>query len=301
VIPGLSPFKPLELADRETLRPAFREYGPETSEWTFTNFYIWRLHYRFEWSRYGDLLVFLCRPKNQDPFLLMPLGPGPRADAARDLLRTVAEETGAANLTIQKADARFAAELADRGEFSVEPQRDHFDYLYDHPALASLAGRKLHSKKNHLNRFEKSYPDFRYAPLGAALIPECLGVLDRWNQSRSGGNNPVLLAEAEAVREALAHFDALQLRGGAILIGDRVEAFTIGSELSADTAVVHVEKADPEIPGLFTAINQRFASDSWTNAKWINREQDLGEEGLRKAKLSYHPLRLVEKFAVRLL
>ncbi len=300
MISRLLNFKPLDLADRETLRPAFRAYHPETSEWTFTNFFIWRSYYRFEWARHEDLIVFLCRPEGQEPFLLMPIGQAPRAEKARFLLRALGEETGVKNPAIHKADARFAAELAGLTDFTVEPERDHFDYVYDRKALASLSGRKLHSKKNHLNRFERIHPDARYAPIDASLVPACIEVLDRWHESRNSVHNPVLLAESHAVREALGHFEALQLSGGVILIRGKVEAFTLGSELSSDTAVVHVEKADPDIPGLYTAINQRFASEAWTGASFFNREQDLGEEGLRKAKLSYNPLRLVEKFMVRL-
>lgn len=300
MISSLLNFKPLDLADRETLRPAFRAYNPETSEWTFTNFFVWRSYYHFEWAHHEDLIVFLCRPEGQEPFLLMPIGQTPRAEKTRLLLRALAEETGVKHPAIHKADSRFAAELAGLPDFIVEPQRDHFDYVYDRTALASLSGRKLHSKKNHLNRFERIHPDAEYRPIDASLVPACIEVLDRWHESRSRVHNPVLLAEAHAVREALGHFEALQLIGGVILIRGRVEAFTLGSELNADTAVVHVEKADPEIPGLYTAINQRFASDARNRASFFNREQDLGEEGLRKAKLSYNPARLVEKFIVRL-
>jgi hypothetical protein len=300
MISSLLAFKPLELSDRDTLRPAFRAYGPETSEWTFTNFFIWRSHYRFEWARVEDLIVFVCRPKDQEPFLLMPLGGPPRSEKARVLLRSLGEEPGVSHPAIHKADARFAAELEGLPDFLVEPERDHFDYVYERKALASLSGRKLHSKKNHLNRFERIHPDARTVPIDASLVPACIDLLDRWHESRNSVHNPVLLSEAQAVREALGHFEALELKGIAILIRDRVEAFTLGSELNSDTAVVHVEKADLEIPGLYTAINQRFASDAWTQATFLNREQDLGEEGLRKAKLSYNPLRLVEKFIVRL-
>lgn len=300
MISRLLSFKPLELADRETLRPAFRAYNPETSEWTFTNFFIWRGYYHFEWAHSEGLIVFLCRPEGGEPFLLMPIGQAPRAEKARLLLRALGDEPGVRHPAIHKADARFAAELAGLPDIIVEPQRDHFDYVYERDALASLSGRKLHSKKNHLNRFERVHPDARYAPIDSSLVPACVEVLDRWHESRNSVHNPVLLAESRAVREALGHFEALQLSGGVILIQGKVEAFTLGSELSSDTAVVHVEKADPDIPGLYTAINQRFASQAWTRASFFNREQDLGEEGLRKAKLSYNPLRLVEKFMVRL-
>ena len=109
-----------------------------------------------------------------------------------------------------------------------------------------------------------------------------------------------LLDEWEAVREALNHFSALRLQGGVILMGSEVEAFALGELLNNETAVVHIEKANPEIPGLYAVINQQFCEKSWQDVPYVNREQDLGEPGLRKAKLSYYPEHLEEKFRIRL-
>jgi len=103
-----------------------------------------------------------------------------------------------------------------------------------------------------------------------------------------------------AIRRGLTHYQALNIKGSAVVIGETVEAFTFGELLNPQTAVVHIEKANPEIPGLYTLINQRFCQECWASVPFINREQDLGEEGLRKAKLSYHPERLVEKYRVEL-
>jgi hypothetical protein len=288
-------FKPLELDDRKILDTVFGNYQPQTSEWTFTNFFIWRNHYRFQWTRYGELFLFLCNPPDQEPYFLMPMGPAPRITAARAALDWLAREGKSSAPSIQKADDRFAEEARADGSFQIQLQRDHFDYVYAASDLISLAGRRFHSKKNFLNRFEKQHPNMQYLPLAEDLIPECIRVLDRWCLNRDCGRNPVLQSEYDAVRQAFIHFHSLDLAGGTILIEGQVEAFTLGGRLNAETAVIHIEKADPDIPGLFAVINQRFVREQWGGVPWIDREQDLGEENLRKAKLSYHPARLVEK------
>jgi hypothetical protein len=288
-------FKPIELDDRKIFEPVFSHYQPQTTEWTFTNFFIWRNHYHFQWTRYGELLMFLCNPPDQEPYFLMPMGPPPRIAAARSMLEWLAREGKASAPSIQKADARFAEEARADGSLLIEPQRDHFDYVYASSDLIALAGRRFHSKKNFLNRFEKQHPQMQYLPLAEDLIPECIRVLDRWCLNRDCGQNPVLQAEYDAVRQAFIHYHSLDLTGGTILLEGQVEAFTLGGRLNAETAVIHIEKADPDISGLFAVINQRFVREQWSSVPWINREQDLGEENLRKAKLSYQPARFAEK------
>jgi hypothetical protein len=296
--PQFPEFKPIELDDRKELDPVFRGYQPQTSEWTFTNFFIWRQYYRFQWSRYGDHFLFFCNPTGHEPYFLMPLGPAPRITAARVMFDWLVREARTSNPSIQKADARFAEEARSDGSLQVLPQRDHFDYVYASSDLVSLAGRKFHSKKNFVNRFEKTHPAMEYVPLTEDLSPECIRVLERWCLNRDCGRNPVLQAEYDAVRQAFIHYHSLDIAGGAILINGQVEAFALGGQLNAETAVVHVEKADPDIPGLYAVINQRFVRERWASVLWVNREQDLGEENLRKAKLSYQPARLAEKFKI---
>jgi hypothetical protein len=298
LIPQFPDFKPLELNDRAVLDAAFRNYQPNTSEWTFSNFFIWRRYYRFQWSQIGGHFLFLSSPAGHDPFFLMPLGPPSRLATTRTVLDWLGREAHASNPSIQKADSRFVEEIRSDESLTILSQRDHFDYVYAGSDLISLAGRKFHSKKNFLNRIEKTQPDMLYVPLTEDLIPECIRVLDRWCRNRDCGQNPVLQAEYDAVRQAFIHFHSLDFAGGAILIGGQVEAFTLGSLLNAETAVIHIEKADPDIHGLYAVINQRFVRERWSSVPWINREQDLGEENLRKAKLSYHPARFAEKFKI---
>jgi hypothetical protein len=194
----------------------------------------------------------------------------------------------------------LAAELASTAALRAEPARDHFDYLYRTSDLIALKGSRYHAKRNHLSRFAQAAASARYARVSESNLHLCSEFQDRWCALRRCSEDLNLLGEWEAVREALANFPALGLTGGAFLIGGRVEAFALGELLNRDTVVVHIEKANPEIPGLYAAINQRYCREHWNGTEYVNREQDLGEPGLRKAKLSYHPARLVEKYSLRL-
>jgi hypothetical protein len=184
----------------------------------------------------------------------------------------------------------------------VDPQRyasaldrDNSDYVYRTEDLIQLSGNKYHRKKNHLNQFLKNH-HFEYRPLDAELVECFLDMQEAWCRMRECVENPSLLAEDYAVREALTRYGDLNYTGGAVIMGDKVEAFALGELLNQESAVIHMEKANPDIPGLYAAINQLFCQNTWAHVEFVNREQDLGVEGLRRAKESYHPHHMVHKY-----
>jgi uncharacterized protein len=292
-------FKPLTLADREIFRPNLWDYQAETSELTFTNLFIWQSHYGYQWSRDRDWLLVVSVPAEGAAWALPPVGPGPRVDPCRQVLAWLRDECGVADPAIERGDSRLAAELAGHPEFVVEPIRDHFDYVYRTQDLINLAGGNYHGQRNHINSLTRSHP-FRYEPLREEHLSPCLSLSARWCQVKRCECDLSLLGEWEAITAALANYQALELKGGVILINDRVGAFSCGELLNKDTAVIHLEKADPELRGLYAVINQQFCQQAWAEVDFVNREQDLGEPGLRTAKMSYHPHHLVEKFRIRL-
>jgi len=298
-IPEFPQFKPFQLEDMDFIRGVLRKYQPQTSEWSFTNLFIWQSHYQFQWTSFQDWLIVLGRGNNDDTYALQPVGPPARAEVTRMLLEWLWEEKGEASARVERADQRLVSELEGATAFLVEPLRDQFDYVYRSEDLIKLAGRKYHAKRNHINKFRRLYP-FTYVPFRNEHLKPCLELAESWCEWRRCEEDLNLLGEWDAVREALNHFEALEILGGVILVEDQVKAFAFGELLNDQMATVHIEKADPEIQGLYAVINQQFCENCWQDIPFVNREQDLGEPGLRKAKLSYYPDHFEEKFQIRL-
>lgn len=194
------------------------------------------------------------------------------------------------------------------GQFDIREDRDNFDYLYEVDKLSDLAGRKLHSKRNHCKRFEENNPDWVYEDMTEEAIPECMEVDAAWEErsrEREGASEAQDMAdEKRAMVTTLENFRALNAEGGLIRVEGRVVAFTVGSPICADTFDVHFEKALGEIQGAYAMINREFARrirQRHPQVRYLNREEDMGLEGLRKAKESYYPDLLLEKYvAVRI-
>jgi hypothetical protein len=292
-------FQPLVREDRPLLQSFLWSAQPETSELTFTNLFIWRSLYHWEWSVDGRWLLLLGRKEGLPFFFLPPVGPEPRVEVSRKALDWLREARGVSRPCLERADAKFAGEIGQEAGFEVTPTREHFDYVYRASDLTDLKGAKYHAKRNHINRFLQTYGQkHELVPIGPANLSLCLDFQKRWCEWKRCAEDMNLLDEWDAVRAALHDYLSLHVQGLAVMIGGKVEAFTFGELLNETTAVVHIEKANPEIPGLYSWINQQFCRTFGKSVLFINREQDLGAEGLRQAKLSYHPVRMVEKFRI---
>jgi hypothetical protein len=296
--PEFPDFKPIDIEDRDFIHEILWRYQPQTSELTFTNLFIWRSHYGIRWSVYQDWLIIFSAANNGF-FAFPPIGPSSRLDVVRLLLQWLKKERKEKEPRIERADKILVSEIQGATDLLIEPTREHFDYVYRSEDLIQLAGRKYHSKRNHIYQFRRKY-SFAYSPLSQELVKSCLALAESWCEWHRCEEDMNLLDEWEAARQALDHFEDLRIEGGVIQIENKVEAFALGELLNQRTGVVHIEKANPEIPGLYALINQQFCEKIWRNVPYVNREQDLGETGLRKAKLSYYPDHLVEKFTIRL-
>ena len=298
-LPKFPDFKPLELEDRAFIHDMLWGYGPGISEMTFTNLFIWRGHYGFQWAVYKDWLLIISREGANGTYAFQPVGPSSRKEAVVVLLEWLRDEKNIENPRIERADERCVAELGGMENIVIEPLRDHFDYVYRREDLVQLAGSKYRSKRNHINQLLRFY-SFEYEPLQEKHIDDCLALQEKWCQMNRCEDDLDLLSEDEAIREILTQYNALHVQGAVIIIEGRVGAFTAGERLNNDTVVIHIEKADPDIPGLYPLINQQFCKNMRDDAIYINREQDLGIDGLRKAKLSYYPDHFVEKYRIRM-
>lgn len=297
--PEFPQFKPIQLEDSEAIKKYLWEYQPQTSEFTFTNLFIWRSHFGLSWSLYRDWILFLCNTGSNGHYALQPIGPSPRVDATNILLKWLRDEKDESNPHIERADQRLVSEIERTNTFMIEATREHFDYIYRTDDLIHLPGNKYHAKRKQISNFVHAHA-FTYDRLKEKHIRACIELTEVWCGKHRCEEDMNLLGEWEAIGEALANYQDLNIHGGVILINNKVEAFTIGELINEKTGVIHIEKANPEMKELYAVINQKFAENSLHTVPFINREQDLGVEGLRKIKLSYHPEELVKKFRITL-
>lgn len=297
--PKFPNFKFLTLGDRDIIQKFLCDYPSESSDYTFTNMFIWRAYYRVQWCILDQWLVVLYNPMQWGYYFLQPVGPPDRHDVTMKMLEWLRDEKDEPEPRIDRGDSNYILELEGESAIEIESIRDQYDYVYRSEDLIHLNGRKYHTKKNHLNRFLKTV-GFQYESITGDAVDECIHVLKKWCNWRECEKNLIMRAEYEAVYEALIHFAQLNIKGGLIRVGGIVEAFAMGEMLNHDTAVIHVEKANQKLQGSFAVINQQFAQHEWKKAAFINREQDLGVEGLRKAKMSYNPHHMVNKYRIKL-
>ena len=187
--------------------------------------------------------------------------------------------------------------------YEISYNRDHSDYVYLQEKLATLSGKKLHGKRNHIHRFEEQNPDWQYERITSDNEEECARMAMKWCLQNCGNEQEGFeydkVDESKIVVYAVRHREELGMIGGALRAGGRIIAITLGEPLTDDTFVVHFEKAFSEIQGAYPMINREFVKHELGAYQYINREEDLGEEGLRKAKLSYRPEMLVNKGIIR--
>ena len=294
-------FQELKIEDKNILDPYFQLNYHENSHLNFTNLFMWRKPYHIEWCIEEDILFFIAE-YNEEKFALQPLCTEDKFFMAIDKFKAFFAEhnlplvfSGLEEMAVEKLKEYPA------GEYAALDCRDDYDYVYNSADLIKLSGRKFHSKKNHLNSFRKNYPEAKYLPINDDIITLCKITINGWYKKRLAltPDDPFIKAERDAIIEVLNNFDALKLKGGAIFLVNKVMAFTFGEALNTDTAVIHVEKADPDVNGAYTAINQAFVENEWADMAYINREEDMGLEGLRKAKESYRPVKMIKKFTAK--
>ncbi|MDY5647161.1 MAG: phosphatidylglycerol lysyltransferase domain-containing protein [Lachnospiraceae bacterium] len=286
-------FKKIGLEDRELFLPYLKRLNSRSSETTFANLFLWSRQYPTGYTRIGDTLV--VRSLDEEVFAF-PMG-GNNLKAVVDVLTEYERERGNL-LAFHCVTPEQYALLEEQfpGRFQVKYDRNYADYVYDAEKLANLSGKKYHGKKNHVNRFFKTYPDWSYESVTADNVEECFQMALLWRRENGCEEDEEKNAEMCVALNSLRLFEELKLTGGLLRVRGEVVAFTIGEPACDDTFVVHIEKARADVEGAYTVINQQFVSHEVAGKyKYVNREDDVGTEGLRKAKLSYHPEFLVEK------
>jgi len=294
-VPEFPQFKDLSFEDKPLLDQLFTQFPPVISEYTFTNLFIWRQCYQ---TKICHLQNFLCllSDRGEISFFFPPLGEGDVIKCYRALLQYL-KAKGIPPKIVRVPETVVAQIDWNTAGMKAELDRGQCDYVYLTKDLIELKGRKYHRKRNHIKQFEEKY-SYKYISLTSAWIPQCLQLETDWCDLRHCEASPGLLNESFAIKEGLIYFGELGVKGGAVLINEKVEAFTLGDQLNPETAVIHIEKANPAFEGLYPAINQAFLEHQWSGCTYVNREQDLGEEGLKKAKESYFPHHMVNKYTI---
>jgi hypothetical protein len=286
------------LAQKPFFDKCFTQRRYENAHFNFTNLFMWRNIYSIRWAEQDGYLILQAEYDNHR-FMLQPMGPDQGVEA---VLEKMAAYCAAENRPfVLRGVEKFMVDIIEKwrpGQFTLTSERDNFDYVYNSKDLIELKGRKYHGKKNHINSFYRNYSNYQYFPLTAEWAPKCIESEMEWCKKKGCDEDAHLRGERDAVIEVLTHWDELKLTGGLLLISGKVEAFTFGEQLNSDTAVIHVEKANPDIRGVYPVINQKFCATAWQHLSLINREEDMGIEGLRKAKESYYPVKMTEKFNI---
>jgi len=183
-------------------------------------------------------------------------------------------------------------------EFITERSDRTADYVYEGDALRELPGRKYGSKRNHISQFIRQVPDYEVVPVEKGNLDECRRIIEEWCRARDCTCESPENCERHACNEMLDQWDLLDMKGILIRVNNRFEAFTIGERLNADTIAIRYEKGNGDIHGIYTVMNRDFLQQVWQDAVFVNREEDMGLEGLRKAKLSYYPCHMVDKYTL---
>ena len=293
-----SMFKRTELEDRELMHFYFTKYPTRSCERTFANSLLWSRHYPVRFAVIEDTLVF--RSTSHGEAFTYPVGAPENVKKALDTIKRYTEEKEIPFVLYHITSEQFQQlEEWYPGRFEITYNRDIADYIYEAEKLATLAGKKLHGKRNHINKFKATHDNWNYETMTEDNLEECFQMALKWRNENDCDENHDKNAEMCVTLNSLRLFKELELVGGILRVNGEIVAFTLGEELSEDTFVVHIEKAFADIQGAYPMINQQFVEHECMKYKYINREEDTGAEGLRKAKLSYRPAFLQEKGIVK--
>ncbi|MBQ8858993.1 MAG: DUF2156 domain-containing protein [Clostridia bacterium] len=289
-------FRPFTPEDRALYeRFLFAEKGERGCEFSFANLYLWG---RQSFACVNGNLLFFSQFDRRSvyPYPLV----GEDAKEALDAIIADARARGIpCRITGLTAVAKETVQALYPGQFRFHCDEGSFDYVYDIHDLAELKGKKYHGKRNHISRFRAVYPACEAKPITEEDVPRVKAMVEDWYTDRLKENpNGDYHMERAALDRALRHFGELELEGLFLQNGEDVLAMTLGSRLSNDTLDVHFEKARAGADGAYAAINCEFANyirEKYPDIRFLDREEDMGLEGLRKAKRSYHPHHMVEK------
>ncbi|MFA6076335.1 MAG: phosphatidylglycerol lysyltransferase domain-containing protein [Negativicutes bacterium] len=284
-------YRRIEIADKLIFDEHFAKCNYEISEFTFTNLFMWRRAYNLMWRQYNDVLL-VRGIWNDKEFFFFPIGLFDNAlNAVKDISAAQAIQLRSVpNVAVDGLKISVPQAL-------IELAEDDFDYVYLTEDLVELAGRNFEKKRHHINKLQRTYPQIEYREFDDNLLEKIISHTETWYDD-SLSDDVWLNYEQVAITDVLSNWRKLKVKGAALILHDRVVAFTVGEQLNDTTAVIHIEKADSSINGAYQLINREFVKNTWRNLQYINREEDMGLPQLRIAKQSYRPVKMIEKYVV---
>lgn len=288
---NMSRFRKAKIEDKEAIDEILTKCDCPSLEYNFTTLFLWQDIFDMEF-KIEDGVLFIRSGRDKKSYLF-PCGTGDIDSAIKKLL-----EENVRFYSVSEKNKVYLESVAP-GRFEFIESRNDSDYVYLRESLATLSGKKLSSKRNHINRFITENPDWNYEEITPENIEEVVKMHEKWCQIVDDSSKKGLSDETKVVKRALAYFDELKLSGGIIRCRGEVVAFSLGDRLNDKTFLVHIEKAFSHITGAYQIINKEFVLHNCMDYEFVNREDDTGDENLRKAKLSYKPVEIVKKYEAK--
>ena len=277
-------FHQLALSDRVAMQAVTLPSGRRNCNYTFANLVGWKFLFGTEVCVLDNAVVLRYTFDGQRAYMVCT-----SEALSLELIEPLLDDSNGSLILIGLEDSQVVqlSTLNSQLSTNIEPVRNQYDYIYRRTDLATLHGRHLDAKRNHIHRFRAEHPDFEYRPLTPEFFDECRRLTEIWQEFKDASDT--INAERQVMETIFSNWDALGMTGGSIFVDGRMAAFTYGSAVTTDTFDVCVEKADRHVEGAFAIINQQFAEHLPEQYVYLNREEDMGIPGLRQAKLSYHP------------
>lgn len=296
-------FNEIRIEDKKSINEYLSVFNSNVSELSFTNLYAWREKYGFKFAIIEDFLWIMNQTKEGKIYFSPPIG-----DYDKDIHKSIkklkkycSQENH--DFIIKKASEKVKDQIIsdDTFDYVVDTNRDESDYLYLFDDLLELKGNKYHKKKNRLNKFLKTYQDWSYETISHNNIDACRLFADQWCVENNCDAIENLQYERKAIKAVLDQYEKLNCYGGMLLVNNELAGFTISEKLNDETLVIHFEKADTKYNGVYNVLSNEHLKYIDEEYNYINREQDLGIEGLRRSKKSYHPIKLIHKYQIKIL
>ena len=275
----------------------------ECSDLSFTNLFIWGMDGKMQYAEKDNVLFIKLHFSSVPMYLWAPIPKyGVEVDYKKAILDGIAYMKNAGvEPTYRSVWTPFRDKMLEAcPELYSMPTDIAWDYVYSRESLSTLKGKKLHGKRNHINKFLSKYPDYEYKRLTPEMVEDCVALYDKWIMEKDEETAKTLQTEKRSVLRALNNMEELGLIGGTIFIDNKLCAFTVGERLHPHMQLIHIEKGDTDYEGIFPMINQQYVLHECGDVDLINREEDMGVEGMRKAKRSYQPIKMIEKHLISL-